>query len=42
MDTVDAVYRYINRTLETEGHIGSEEVIINGFGKGYNVQSFLT
>ena len=37
MDAVDAVRSNIHCALETESHIGSVQVVINGLGQRYDI-----
>ena len=39
MDAVDGIRCNIHRTLETEGHIGAPQIIVDGLGQGHDVQS---
>ena len=41
VDAVDGIRCNIHCTLETEGHIGAPQVIINGLGQCYDIQAFL-
>ena len=41
MNAVNGISCYIDGTLESEGHIGSPEVIIDCLRKGYHVQPLL-
>ena len=41
MDTVNTVRCDINCTLESKGHVGTPDIIIDGFGKGNHVEAFL-
>ena len=40
MDTVNGIRCNIYRTLETEGHIRSPQIVVNGLGQGYHIQPF--
>ena len=42
MDAVDRIGCNIDGTVETEGHIRSVDIIIDGFRKMDNIQSFLS
>ena len=41
MDAVDGIRCNIHCTLETEGHIGAPQIIVNGLRQRYDIQSFL-
>ena len=42
MNAVNGICCNVNRTLETEGHIRTPQIIINGLGQGYHIQAFFT
>ena len=42
MNTVDAVRRNINRTLESESHIRSPQIVIDCLRERYDIQPFLS
>ena len=41
MDAVDGIRSNIYCALETEGHISTPQVIVDGLGQGHDIQSFL-
>ena len=41
MDAVDDVGGNVHRTLEAEGHVGTPQVVVDGFGQADNVDAVL-
>ena len=41
VDAVNGIRGDVHCALETEGHIGAPQVIVNGLGQRYDIQSFL-
>ena len=41
MNAVNSLGGNVHRAVETESHIGSPQVIVNGLGKGNDVKAFL-
>ena len=41
MDAVDGICSDVHCALETEGHISTPQIIVNGLGQRYDIQAFL-
>ena len=41
VDAVNGIRGDVHCALETEGHIGAPQVIVNGLGQRYDIQAFL-